>query len=590
MGILSNDPDDIWYKGHELLESDINSKRGLNLLHKAAELGSVYAMDELGEWYSKANSEKAIYWYTQAAEHGFVNSMATLGRIYSENELVQKDIQMAIFWYVKAAENDYKYAARELGEIYSKGKDVPKDEHEAFKWYLIGAELGDSHSQYEVGWYYSKGNIVPKNDKLAEHWYLEAANQGYSSVYFQLGWLYQKSKTVFDFEASEYWYLKEDENCPWSGAKMQLAELYETGAEFGHPEKTIEAFNIYSSLTKDNDEVTQLKAKFKLGMCYEKGIGCNVDYNRAVTLYQSTIEHDSSHIFHEAEYALSQCYRYGRGVKQDEEIAQYWQQKAGEHRFDTGKMWEDSLNDEIKAEITDPKYVYEAYFDSANYGHIKGQYKLGWCYETGCGCDQDLNKAFMWYSKSAEQGCVEAAMALSECYRVGKGVSPNLELSRIWGNKAGLLKNNQNMETENTHFNQATSNDVTHSERGDVPLSNNMNEGIHTDEITNSEKILNSETVETKPFSQILQNEKIESKYMDAGMSDVLSTINCKFLKHEDSNKPESKSEPKSSKQSIHTYVHCPHCNSAVGDNDYFCKKCGTMLVDIDAPDEIWMR
>ena len=49
---------------------------------------------------------------------------------------------------------------------------------------------------------------------------------------------------------------------------------------------------------------------------------------------------------------------------------------------------------------------------AAELGNAEAQYRLGCCYETGTGVEQDLNKAEFWIRQSADQGMQQALIAL----------------------------------------------------------------------------------------------------------------------------------------------------------------------------------
>ena len=52
------------------------------------------------------------------------------------------------------------------------------------------------------------------------------------------------------------------------------------------------------------------------------------------------------------------------------------------------------------------------YTRAAELGNAEAQYKLGCCYETGTGVEQDLNEAEFWFRKAAEQGYEKSKAAL----------------------------------------------------------------------------------------------------------------------------------------------------------------------------------
>ena len=61
-------------------------------------------------------------------------------------------------------------------------------------------------------------------------------------------------------------------------------------------------------------------------MCYYEGYGVDVDYNKAVELFQKAIESDDPNAY----YNLARCYFYGRGVEQNVDKAKELAMKAKE--------------------------------------------------------------------------------------------------------------------------------------------------------------------------------------------------------------------------------------------------------------------
>ena len=57
------------------------------------------------------------------------------------------------------------------------------------------------------------------------------------------------------------------------------------------------------------------------------------------------------------------------------------------------------------------------YTRAAEMGNAEAQYRLGCCYETGIGVEQDLNKAEFWIRQSADQGMQQALIALRRFVR-----------------------------------------------------------------------------------------------------------------------------------------------------------------------------
>lgn len=69
-------------------------------------------------------------------------------------------------------------------------------------------------------------------------------------------------------------------------------------------------------------------------------------------------------------------------------------------------------------------------------GYAPSQYRLGCCYETGQGVDQDSPTANEWFLKAAEQGYVDAQYKLAYSYRVGLGIAVDSAAALEWYTRA----------------------------------------------------------------------------------------------------------------------------------------------------------
>jgi TPR repeat protein len=79
----------------------------------------------------------------------------------------------------------------------------------------------------------------------------------------------------------------------------------------------------------------------------------------------------------------------------------------------------------------------ELFREATKKGYWGAQYRLGYCYESGHGVEQNYSTANEWYEKAANQGHVDAQYKLGHSYRVGRGVQIDLAKSLHWYKKAG---------------------------------------------------------------------------------------------------------------------------------------------------------
>lgn len=124
-----------------------------------------------------------------------------------------------------------------------------------------------------------------------------------------------------------------------------------------------------------------LEMQDSLGYNYEKGLGVDQDFDKAIEWYRKSAEQGNA----EAQYSLADCYLCGRGVAMNEVEAIKWLHKAAEQ------------------------------------GHIEAQYYLGKCYYKGIhGVLIDYDEAAKWYRKAAEQGDADAAEQYNNLMRTMK--------------------------------------------------------------------------------------------------------------------------------------------------------------------------
>ena len=129
---------------------------------------------------------------------------------------------------------------------------------------------------------------------------------------------------------------------------------------------------------------------FLLGQMYEKGLGVEQSYSKAVELYVDSVDDDKE--FEEALDKLYPTLRSEKIVVDDERI----------HHL--GMLyWEGSYHIEESSET-----AFKWFLLSAELGNASAQYNLGWMYEYGNGVEQSYEEAVKWYKRSAEQGSAMA--------------------------------------------------------------------------------------------------------------------------------------------------------------------------------------
>ncbi|MDR1439131.1 MAG: sel1 repeat family protein, partial [Clostridiales bacterium] len=140
----------------------------------------------------------------------------------------------------------------------------------------------------------------------------------------------------------------------------------------------------------------EMQAQYRLGKCYECGLGVKMDAGEAARWYRKSA--DQGHAA--AQYNLGRLYRNGQGLEQSYEDASKWYRKA------------------------------------AVQGSAYAQNSLGNLYNNGQGVEQSYEEAAKWYRKAAEQGDSYAQYLLGYQYYQGRGVEQSDEEAAKWYLKA----------------------------------------------------------------------------------------------------------------------------------------------------------
>ena len=89
----------------------------------------------------------------------------------------------------------------------------------------------------------------------------------------------------------------------------------------------------------------------------------------------------------------------------------------------------------------DYKTAVKWYTLTAEQGHAKSQYNLGYMYQNGQGVPQDYKTAVKWFRLAADQGSARAQGNLGAMYAFGKGVLKDYVRAHMWGNIAATNGN-----------------------------------------------------------------------------------------------------------------------------------------------------
>jgi len=299
------------------------------------------------------------------AEAGDAEAQRHLGQMYEWGIYgVKQDRAESMKWFRKAAEQGNARAQGHLGfayfvgDAFSEGLGVKRDEVEAFKWYHMAAEQGDAGDQRQIGNMYFEGWGVKKDDAEGVKWLRKAADQGYWLAQQEAGELYAKGEKVKqDYAEAYYWYslcdAKNDTAKHLTPEQKAAADKRVAEWEKMHPAPAA-APPVYGPPAPVT-EIEIIEARLA---------HTNEDYRTAVRLFRLLAERGSG----EAQLQLGELYRYGQGVKKDDEEASKWLHRA-----------------------------FQTLRPLAEQGDWHAQGELGEMYEKGEGVKQDYAEALFWY-------------------------------------------------------------------------------------------------------------------------------------------------------------------------------------------------
>lgn len=385
----------------------------LNALIAQAEGGDVAAMNQLGQIYGGnefKDFEKAFYWHKKAAELGNVNSMSNLGGwCYLQGNGTEKNIPLADEWLKKSVENGWvwTWAFNELANIFANDAQY-KDLSKAFYWYSKSAEAGDALGMSNLGgWCYLWGNGTEKNLKLAVDWLEKAA---------------------------------EKDNM-WSVCKL-ACDIYSQDNEFKDIDKALVCFEkivvqYFAVAQPDYDRA--LKCVEKLA---EEGNPKAICLMPKMILNPFGGE-KWKWIEKAAEVGDAQCqYKVAEKMlsnNEDEAAYKWFAQSAKGGNADAAARLNE-LGAEYQfgnnGRTINLPLAYKFYEASADCGNSDGMTNAAYCLSNGIGVEKDFKKCFELYSKAAELGNQFGYSNLGWCHMYGNGTEKNIPEAIKWLAKA----------------------------------------------------------------------------------------------------------------------------------------------------------
>ncbi|KAG0260675.1 hypothetical protein DFQ27_003423 [Actinomortierella ambigua] len=324
---------------------------------------------------------------------------------------------------------------------------------------LLNAPESHSIGNERVGLYatpeYHDDHLVgclPQTDDDVVTYFCKAAKAEDTDAQLFLGWIYGHGRGVDKSERDSFWWYHKAAEGGNVVAQLQLARMYEGRQGIGAINATKAAMWYRKAANGGNAE-----AQHALGRMYTDGCGVKENTFHASIWYLMAAKQGH----HEAQTILGQWFALGRGVVQSDEEAIRWLTMAAEQGNPTaqrrlGHMYLDSQGlrrcaiDETKQpnktsgtlckqHATINQNLEKAFMwftVAAEQGCANAQYDLGSMYLQGHGVEQSDVEAAKWFNKAAEQGDINAQSSLGLMYEYGRGVEQSDIEAANWYTKA----------------------------------------------------------------------------------------------------------------------------------------------------------
>ncbi|PCJ95229.1 MAG: hypothetical protein COA45_12330 [Zetaproteobacteria bacterium] len=188
---------------------------------------------------------------------------------------------------------------------------------ENIKPLIAKARSGNVESQFELGKMYLDGNEISKSLSQARKWLTKAATQGNVEAAIQLGYLNLKQYSWYNSTPeSFYWFTKAAQTNDKVG-QFGLCQFYHD--RYGFDDSAQGRKWCHKSAAQGH-----VPAIHYLGRIYERGLGVEVGYKKALKFYRKAAAKGSA----KSLASIARFYHLGLGVKQDSKQAYSYAKKA----------------------------------------------------------------------------------------------------------------------------------------------------------------------------------------------------------------------------------------------------------------------
>ena len=261
-------------KAEQLL---LNESRSGNVL-AIQDLGKLYSTDKLGE-----KDEKKSFSFYEEAFQGFMEIEPDSDFMFPYEPKFDGQIMKPV--------NMRSYVWYRIGKMHCYGLGTEQDYAQSFEWFLKSAHEGNKFAQYSLANLYYYGNGVEKDLSQAFWWYRKSSAQGQPYASYAIAQMYNKGEYVNQSEETAQRYYK----------------------------SALSGFLKLESKDQADDNLY-----YKLGSMFKKGLGTDIDMDRAIDYFKRSAEMNNKNGLYEYGKELL----LGEHIPQDKEKAVKLLEKA----------------------------------------------------------------------------------------------------------------------------------------------------------------------------------------------------------------------------------------------------------------------
>ncbi|WP_337643901.1 MobP3 family relaxase [Ruminococcus bicirculans (ex Wegman et al. 2014)] len=245
--------------------------------------------------------KKAEQLLLSESQRGNVLAVYDLGKLYSTDKLGERNEEMSIAKYTQALQgflqiepNSKKlkpYVQYRIGKMFCYGLGTEQNYQKAFEWFERSAKQKNKFAQFSLANLYYYGNGVEKDLSQAFLWYQKSSAQGQPYASYAVAQMYSKGEYV--------------------SQGGETAQRYYKAALSGFLE--------LESMEQADDNLY-----YKLGFMFKKGLGTDIDMDRAIDYFKRSAEMNNKNGL----YEYGKVLLLGENIPQDIEKAVKLLEKA----------------------------------------------------------------------------------------------------------------------------------------------------------------------------------------------------------------------------------------------------------------------